>query len=49
MVEGAERDIVCKIQKGVHQGKHEDAVLVAMKELEKSKGKTLRKFRMGTG
>ena len=26
----------------MHHGKHEDAVLVAMKELEKSKGKTLR-------
>ena len=42
MVEGAERDIVREIRKGVHQGKHEDAVLVAMKELEKAKGKTLR-------
>ena len=41
MVEGAERDIVREIRKGVHQGKHEDAVLVAMKELEKLKSKTL--------
>ena len=41
MVKGAERDIVCEIRKGVHQGKHEDVVLVAMKELEKLKGKTL--------
>ena len=41
MVEGAERDIVCEIWKGVRQGKHEDAVLVAMKELEKAKSKTL--------
>ena len=40
-VEGAERDIVREIRKGVRQGKHEDAVLVAMKELEKVKGKTL--------
>ena len=41
MVKGAKRDIMCKFWKGVHQGKHEDAVLVAIKELEKSKGKTL--------
>ena len=40
MVEGAERDIL--IWKGVCQGKHEDMVLVVMKELEKLKGKTLR-------
>ena len=31
-----------EVQKGVCEGKHEDAVLVAMKELERSKGKTLR-------
>ena len=30
-----------EIWKGVHQGKHKDAVLVVMKELEKLKGKTL--------
>ena len=41
MVEGAERDIMHEIQKGVHQGKHEDAELVVIKELEKSKGKML--------
>ena len=40
-VEGPKRDIMHEIQKGVRHGKHEDAVLVAMKELEKSKGKTL--------
>ena len=40
-VKGAERDIMHEIRKGVHQGKHEDAVLVVMEELEKSKGKTL--------
>ena len=31
-----------KIRKRVWQGKYEDAVSVAMKELEKSKGKMLR-------
>src|ERR1700733_7647124 len=41
-VEGPERDIMREVQKGVCEGKHEDAVLVAMKELERSKGKTLR-------
>ena len=41
MVKGAEKDIMCEIWKGVHQEKHEDAVLVAMKELKKLKGKTL--------
>ena len=39
MVERAERDILHEIRKGVCQGKHKDAVLVAMKELEKLKGK----------
>ena len=34
MVKGAERNIMHEIQKGVCQGKHEDAVLVAMKELK---------------
>ena len=40
-VEGAERDILHEVWKGVCQGKHKDVVLVAMKELEKLKGKTL--------
>ena len=41
MVKGAERDIMHEIRKGVHQEKHKDAVLVVMKELEKSKEKML--------
>jgi hypothetical protein len=41
-VEGAERDILRDIRKGVKGGKNEDSVVLAMKELEKAKGKTLR-------
>ena len=42
-----QRSWMHEIWKGVHQGKHKDAVLVVMKELEKSKGKTLQS--LGTG
>lgn len=41
-VEGAERDILREVRKGVKDGKGEDSVMLAMKELEKAKGKTLR-------
>jgi hypothetical protein len=41
-VEGAERDILWDIRKGVKGGKNKDSVVLAMKELEKAKGKTLR-------
>jgi Integrase zinc binding domain/RNase H-like domain found in reverse transcriptase len=41
-VEGAERDILREIQKGVRGGKGEDAVVLAMKEFDESKGKMLR-------
>jgi hypothetical protein len=41
-VEGAEKDILREVRKGVRDGKNEDAVMLAMKELEKSKGGTVR-------
>lgn len=40
-VEGAEQEILQDIWKGVKGGKGEDSVMLAMKELEKAKGKTL--------
>lgn len=39
---GAERDILWEIRKGVQDGRGEDAVVLAMKEFDESKGKTLR-------
>jgi hypothetical protein len=42
MVEGSERDILKEVWKGIRDGKSEDAVVLAMKELEKAKGKSLR-------
>jgi hypothetical protein len=41
-VEGSERDILKEVRKGIRDGKSEDAVVLAMKELEKAKGKSLR-------
>jgi RNase H-like domain found in reverse transcriptase len=41
-VEGAERDILREIQKGVRDGRGEDAVVLVMKEFNESNGKTLR-------
>jgi RNase H-like domain found in reverse transcriptase len=41
-VEGAERDILWGVQKGVQGGKGGDTVVLAMKEFNKSKGKMLR-------
>jgi hypothetical protein len=38
-VEGSERDILKEVRKGIRDGKSEDAVVLAMKELEKAKGK----------
>ena len=40
-VEGVEQDMLQEVQKGVQDGKSEDSVVKAMKELEKSKGKVL--------
>jgi hypothetical protein len=37
-----ERDILKEVRKGIQDGKSEDAVVLAMKELEKAKGKSLR-------
>jgi hypothetical protein len=42
MVEGSEQDILKEVWKGIQEGKSEDAVVLAMKELEKAKGKLLR-------
>jgi hypothetical protein len=41
-VEGSEWDILKEVRKGIRDGKSEDAVVLAMKELEKAKGKSLR-------
>jgi hypothetical protein len=41
-VEGAEWDILKEVQKGIQDGKSEDALVLAMKELEKARGKSLR-------
>jgi hypothetical protein len=41
MMEGAERDILREVQKGIRDGKGEDAVMLAMKELDRSKGRTV--------
>jgi hypothetical protein len=41
MVEGAECDILCKVWRGVWDRRSEDVVVLAMKELERSRGKTL--------
>ena len=41
-MEGVEQDMLCKVRKGVWDGRSEDLVVKAMKELEKSKGKVLR-------
>jgi hypothetical protein len=40
-IEGAEYDILREVQRGVQDGKSEDAVMLAMKELERSKGRTV--------
>ena len=42
MVEGSERDILREVWKGIQDGKSEDAVVLAMKELERLRGKSLR-------
>jgi hypothetical protein len=41
MVEGAEWDTLREVQKGLWDGQSEDAVVLAMRDLEKSKNKTL--------
>jgi hypothetical protein len=41
MVEGAERDILHEVQKGLWDRQSEDVVVLAMRELEKSKNKAL--------
>src|SRR6202789_1056477 len=40
--EGAEKELLREIRRGVRDGKSEDAVMLAMKDLERSRGKTLR-------
>ena len=40
-MEGVGQDMLCEVHKGVWDGKSEDLVVKAMKELEKSKGKML--------
>ena len=42
IMEGVEWDMLHEVRKGVWDGKSEDSVVKAMKELEKSKGKVLR-------
>jgi hypothetical protein len=41
-VEGSERDILKEVWRGIQDRKGEDAVVLAMKELEKAMGKSLR-------
>jgi hypothetical protein len=41
-MEGAERDILREVRKGVRDRKGEDAVMLAMKELDRLKGRTVR-------
>jgi tetrahydromethanopterin S-methyltransferase subunit H len=41
-IKGAEHDILREVQKGVRDKKSEDAVMLAMKELERSKGRMVR-------
>jgi hypothetical protein len=41
-VEGSERDIFKEVWKGIRDRKSKDAAVLAMKELEKAKGKSLR-------
>jgi hypothetical protein len=38
-IEGAEHDILRDIRRGVRDGKSEDVVMLAMKELDRSKGR----------
>ena len=38
-IEGAEQNIFCKVHHGIQDGKNEDAVMLAMKDLETTKGK----------
>ena len=40
-MEGVEWDMLCEVCKGVWDGKSEDSVVKAMKELEKLKSKVL--------
>jgi hypothetical protein len=40
-IEGAERNILRKVCRSIQDGKNEDAVMLAMKDLETAKGKTL--------
>jgi hypothetical protein len=40
-MEGVERDILREVQKGVRDGRSEDAVMLAMKELDRSKERTV--------
>jgi hypothetical protein len=42
MIEGAEREILREVRKGVRDGKGKDTVMLAMKELDRSKGRTVR-------
>jgi hypothetical protein len=41
-MEGAERDILREVRKGVRDGQSEDAVMLAVKELDRSKERTVR-------
>jgi hypothetical protein len=41
-VEGVEWDILKEVWKGIQDGKSEDALVLAMGELEKARGKSLR-------
>jgi hypothetical protein len=41
-MEGAERDILREVRKGVQDGRGKDAVMLAMKELDRSKERTVR-------
>jgi hypothetical protein len=40
-MEGTEWDILWEIRRGVWDGRRNDAVVLAMKELDRTKGKTL--------
>jgi hypothetical protein len=41
-MEGVERDILREVRKGIRDRKGKDAVMLAMKELDRSKGRMVR-------
>ena len=45
-MEGVEWDMLCEVRKGVQDGRSEDSVVKAMKELEKLKGKVLQSSKL---